>query len=594
MGTSTSLCAGARTTEDEDRIKGHTADGKDHPRIYDPMTYTESMEDCFESHLNQALFLLASPVAADRVCGALIVDTLTDEEICAGMFFWVLHLRFCKTNDYAQAIKGSFLSSTNSWIGLPKGIQEATMALIPLPPTPPPDGADFDRLLKILVQRSLKSREVFHRFYFGLKCETSVGDAESDGIQAILDELVAAVQAGGYEERIQMVRSQEAFLDKMTAMSRAHKPSTGSNIGATEFAKRLREDGATWETLRGEWYPTDTYGTVAKSVLEAIHVYPSSCYPIKAQFHVDRVVEGGGVVAVDVDVSVPVADDSSPLPRQTADHTEGGGLRQTKGLIFKIGDDLRQDNFVMCFAQTVHGILQAAQIDVTITTYDIVSLSGQVGAVEEVPRAKSIRQIRDEYSDWALDFLKPSMTTEDDATATMDRLVKSCAGTALFTYILGVGDRHLDNVMMTEDGVIFQVDFGYIFGKDPHVNKYKAPKIRLDECVVHALGGAQSEHFQRMEALCLRGFIALRRASSLLIRAIYHLKHSKLPSLINETKFKKRIDRVKKLLMWGGSKLPEGEDSAILKFQEILDDSRNHVLQPVVELLHQCSTSFNL
>ena len=67
----------------------------------------------------------------------------------------------------------------------------------------------------------------------------------------------------------------------------------------------------------------------------------------------------------------------------------------------------------------------------------------------------------------------------------MNNLVESCSGACLYSYVLALGDRHLDNLMMTDQGDIFHVDFGYIFGKDPHEQKYTPPKIRLDGCVVH-------------------------------------------------------------------------------------------------------------
>jgi phosphatidylinositol 3-kinase len=49
----------------------------------------------------------------------------------------------------------------------------------------------------------------------------------------------------------------------------------------------------------------------------------------------------------------------------------------------------------------------------------------------------------------------------------MDTYVKSCAGYCMVTYLLGVGDRHLDNLLLHQTGHFFHCDFSFILGEDP-------------------------------------------------------------------------------------------------------------------------------
>ena len=51
----------------------------------------------------------------------------------------------------------------------------------------------------------------------------------------------------------------------------------------------------------------------------------------------------------------------------------------------------------------------------------------------------------------------------------------------MITYLLSVGDRHLDNLLLTEWGHLIHIDFGYILGRDP---KIFPPPMRLSKEMV--------------------------------------------------------------------------------------------------------------
>ena len=119
------------------------------------------------------------------------------------------------------------------------------------------------------------------------------------------------------------------------------------------------------------------------------------------------------------------------------------------GIIFKCGDDLRQDQIVMSFCSLIQNILNNSGTKVKILTYDIIARSRTEGCVEVVPNAKSINEIKYEFPiQYAPGFLAKSL--EANKEQVMNNLVESCAGACLYSYVLALGDRHLDNLMMTD------------------------------------------------------------------------------------------------------------------------------------------------
>ena len=113
----------------------------------------------------------------------------------------------------------------------------------------------------------------------------------------------------------------------------------------------------------------------------------------------------------------------------------------------------------------------------------------------------------------------------------MDTYVKSVAGYCVITYLLGVGDRHLDNLLLAPDGHFFHIDFGYILGRDP---KPMAPLMKLSREMVEGMGGAQPGNESQFEAFRQYAFTALttlRRSSSLILNLFALMQDAQIPGL---------------------------------------------------------------
>lgn len=113
------------------------------------------------------------------------------------------------------------------------------------------------------------------------------------------------------------------------------------------------------------------------------------------------------------------------------------------------------------------------------------------------------------------DFLRSAAYDPDapywiDRTV-MDTYVKSCAGYCVLTYLLGVGDRHLDNLLLHPRGHFFHCDFSFILGQDP---KTYIP-MRITEEMVLGMGGRDSDNFNKFLNLAGAAFVALRRRAAL-------------------------------------------------------------------------------
>jgi hypothetical protein len=174
-------------------------------------------------------------------------------------------------------------------------------------------------------------------------------------------------------------------------------------------------------------------------------------------------------------------------------------------------EDVRRDLVVMSVIRYAAGVLAAELTDFSasdIVTYNVVPTGEGRGLIEMVEHATTLYDIRHRYQSTLFRFLVERNQSEPVA-ALRARFIRSAAAYSVITYLISAGDRHLENVMVTDSGLLFHIDYGYIFGEDP--KPLAAPAIRIPPEMIDAIGGEGTESYVQFTEFCSRIYNCLRR-----------------------------------------------------------------------------------
>ena len=106
-------------------------------------------------------------------------------------------------------------------------------------------------------------------------------------------------------------------------------------------------------------------------------------------------------------------------------------------------------------------------------------------------------------------------------------------GYCVATFVLGIGDRHNDNIMLKRTGELFHIDFGHFLGNFKWkygIKRERAPFV-FTPAFAAVLGGAGSDMYRRFEDVCVEAFMILRRNSSLLVTLFSLMVSCGIPEL---------------------------------------------------------------
>lgn len=254
-------------------------------------------------------------------------------------------------------------------------------------------------------------------------------------------------------------------------------------------------------------------------------------------------------------------------------------------LMYKIGDDLRQDQFIIQIISLIEKILQNENLDLKLTPYKILPLGEVEGLIEFIPN-ESLSSILSNYQNSILYFLQTHNPDPNShlkvSPVLMDNYIRSCAGYCVITYLLGIGDRHLDNLLLTKDGFFFHADFGYILGADP---KPFPPLMKLPIQIIEGMGGLDDENYKFFCNYCFITYITLRKNSNLILNLFQLMIDKTIPVL--QTTNGDELEKIALILKIKEKFMLElSDEDAIVHFQNLINDSVNAFLPVVIDRLH--------
>ncbi|KAL9935214.1 hypothetical protein V8E36_005562 [Tilletia maclaganii] len=459
---------------------------------------------------------------------------------------------------------------------LPSG-GNSSASLDPAGPSSSRAGAERDGeplgLTDFLISRASKNEELGNNFFWYLRveCEDKILGKLFRRIKAKFVEKLKESERG--TTMLSVIKRQETLLAILTQRARELRMSKDQRPKKIEKLRAFLADGA--NNGLSEVFdpplilPLDPSIKVTGITVDKCSVFKSNLFPLLLQFEQNTASDGlltpvrEGELGPETDVLVP----------------------RTYGIIMKNGDDLRQDQLVIQLFTLMDKLLRNENLDLKITPYRVLATGPLDGIAQYVP-SSTIAAIMAQYGGSLLNFLRhhhpddTSLGTFGVKPAVLDTFVRSCAGYCVVTYLLGVGDRHLDNLLLAPDGHFFHVDFGYILNRDP---KPFPPPVKVCKEMVDGMGGTGSPHYARFKSLCHTAFSSLRKSANLILNLVALMVDANVPDIKIEPD--KAVLKVQEKF-----RLDLTEDEAIKHFEGLLNDTS--YLAAMFDRLHDVAQYF--
>lgn len=399
-------------------------------------------------------------------------------------------------------------------------------------------------LAVFLLTRSFKNMKIGHFLFWHLRAEMHVSSV------SVRFGLVLEAYCRGCQEHLHDLKRQTDCLDKLKWVSQIIKQKKEIARARQTLIDLLSESHCI-EALSNFASPLHPSFICKKVKPEKCRVMDSKMRPLLLEFE-------------NVD---PCGDDVS--------------------IILKIGDDLRQDMFTLQILRIMDRLWKNAGYDFRMNLYSCISMEFEIGMIEVVTEADTIANIQKQRAlfnatstlakESLYQWLQKHNTTESSFNKAIEEFTMSCAGYCVATYVLGIADRHSDNIMLTKSGQLFHIDFGHILGHFKEKFGFKRERVPfvLTHDFIHVItkGGQRQQgkgerlYFQIFRENCETAFKILRRHGHLFLSLFSMMISTGLPEISSE----KDLQYLRDTLV-----LDFTEEKAVEHFRNKFNDAMNN------------------
>ncbi|TRY73729.1 hypothetical protein TCAL_06692 [Tigriopus californicus] len=386
----------------------------------------------------------------------------------------------------------------------------------------------------LLLERSLTSPRIAHYLYWYLT-QSLPGNTP----QNTSEERICEVRVARYRRRLQMLM-RALLVTVGEAMENSFHKQTNLLLLVNDAAKEVKKakDASKMMVLRKHMEIVNQHlrstqtalplspGRIACGVdVNQCDYFKSNTVPLKIMFETrDNFVPHGG----------HSESRSSPEGSPGFDQTSFSTLESSSiaPVIFKRGDDLRQDSLAMQLIRVMEKIWLSEDQNLKMVTFSCVPTGDCEGMIELVRQAKTLREIQTAHGmnvplrvQSIQEWLQKYNQSPLEYARAVKNFTESCAGYCIATYILGVGDRHNDNIMIKTTGHLFHIDFGKFFGEAELFINFKRDRTPfvLSQDMAYVINGGEekpAQMFQDFMNLCCKGFNILRKNGNLLVNLV--------------------------------------------------------------------------